>query len=407
MRRSPVRRRSLVAEHDGDLAHAAAAGGAEAFTELYRRHAGAAWGVANAILRNRDDAADAVAEAFTNVFRALSSSGDDFAGLRFRPYLLTATRNAAIDMVRATAHAPSADLDGDVIESKGRGPVEEVVAREDSALVTEAFAELPERWRSALWLIDVEQLSTREAASILGVEPNNAAQLAARARSRLRAHYVQAHVPNHIQPVCRDVVASLGSYLARTASPTARARVDHHVAECSDCSARLAHVRDLGITLRRALLPLPLVLHERVRRMLETVGGSRASAFAAQVGGAPVVSTSLPVEGWAAVVQHLSAASPMFERVVAGTSAAVLAVAVSAMATKSPDPSRPEARRAPASAAASPGQVAPAGPLARTSPVAAISDRAEPPSSATNGAPPPLPVAGAALPAAPGLLPNV
>ncbi len=180
---------------DASLVRAASASNEAALAELYRRHAAAAERVARSVAVNRDDAADAVAEAFTNVFRVLPEAVSDGQELRFRPYLLTATRHAAIDVLRRTTRVqPVHDLDA---EGEGPprwptspGPAEEVVAREDLGLVAEAFAQLPERWRSALWLIEVERLSTRDAGSILGVEANNAAQLATRARSRLREHYL-------------------------------------------------------------------------------------------------------------------------------------------------------------------------------------------------------------------------
>ena len=46
---------------DADLVIRAAAGGTDAFGELYRRHVDAAWRVAHAVTGNPEDAADAVA----------------------------------------------------------------------------------------------------------------------------------------------------------------------------------------------------------------------------------------------------------------------------------------------------------------------------------------------------------
>jgi RNA polymerase sigma factor (sigma-70 family) len=171
------------AKTDADLVDAAARGIPLAFEDLYRRHANAAWGVAYAVVHNRDDASDAVADAFTRIFRLLPTSRT----VDFRAYLLTATRNAAVDIVRRSkrvAPEPVESVVGDgERDAVGRDPV---VAREDGAIIGAAFGRLPERWRSALWLIDVEELSTREAGAILGVSPNNAAQLAARGRGRQR-----------------------------------------------------------------------------------------------------------------------------------------------------------------------------------------------------------------------------
>ncbi|MCA1673155.1 MAG: sigma-70 family RNA polymerase sigma factor, partial [Actinobacteria bacterium] len=78
---------------DAELAVEASAGRSVAFEELYRRHAPAAWRVAQAVTGNREDACDAVADAFVRVFQALSGGRLDDASA-FRPYLLATARHA-------------------------------------------------------------------------------------------------------------------------------------------------------------------------------------------------------------------------------------------------------------------------------------------------------------------------
>lgn len=362
MRRSAVHRRAVLdAESDACLAAAAAGGNADAFEELYRRHSPAAWGVAQAVVRNPDDAADAVGEAFSRVLRVLHERPERASSLRFRPYLLASTRHAAIDIVRRGSRVrPSEEVAG---RAPASAAADVVVAREESALVARAFEELPERWRSALWLIDVERMSTRDAGSVLGVEPNNAAQLAARARSRLRERYLQAHVPNHIGPLCRDMVAGMGGYLAGTASSGRRAAIDAHVEECAECAERLAHVRDLGIPLRRALLPLPLLLHRRVLRSWSDSHPARGSTLVDAAASRILATPEHAVgEGWAVLVQQLSSASPLVERLVAGASAAVLVAGLSVASVKAPDPQeRRDGGQVAAAAAAPDGGLTPSG----------------------------------------------
>src|SRR5215212_6045458 len=69
------------------------------FEELYRRHASAAWRVAQAVTGNAHDAADAVAEAFARVFQAVKA-GRLTDPAAFRGYLMAATRNASLDTLR-------------------------------------------------------------------------------------------------------------------------------------------------------------------------------------------------------------------------------------------------------------------------------------------------------------------
>jgi RNA polymerase sigma factor (sigma-70 family) len=343
--------------------------------ELYRRHAAAAWGVANSVLRNPDDAADAVADAFTNVLRKAPSPAE------FRPYLLAAARNAAIDIRRRARRSEPEDA---VDRPDHREPVDRLVAQEDREAVAEAFARLPERWRSALWLIDVEQLSTEEAGTVLGVSANNAAQLATRARGRLREEFIQVHVPNHIRGTCGSVVVLLGRYTAGTASPRTRAKVEKHVTECPECAARLDAVGELGVKLRHAIPPLPVALQWRI-------GGHGRDRSRPRLAGLwdQAAAVALFRPSAASVVTHAVVASPVVERLAAGVTAAVLVLGVSAAALRSSDPAPPHGGSDRSVAAAS----LPAG--ARSAP--ATGPDGAPTAGASASAPSPP---GSALPAA-------
>lgn len=308
-------------------------------SELSERCAPAAWGVAYAVLRNRDDASDAVGDAYAKVLRAAPA----LAPREFRAYFLRAVHNAAVDIQRRSSRVESGLVD-DRPDLTSYEPPDALLAEEDRAIVAGAFAGLPERWRSALWLIDVEELSTREAGAVLGVSATNAAQLATRGRSRLREQYMQAHVPNHVRPGCSGTVDALGRYAAGTLPPRKRAAVEQHLAGCAECAGRLAELDDLGVKLRRALPPLPpLPIGGRWGGGGGGDGRSRAhalfEAFTAQAGTGPAI-----MQG--------AAASPVFERLAAGATAAVLVVGLSTLAVRggTPPPSAPAADAPPAAA---------------------------------------------------------
>ena len=245
---------------DAELAGDAAGGDAAAFEALYRRYAETAWRVAYAVTGNPDDAADAVADAFTRVLQALPSGRLADASL-VRSYLLTATRNAAIDVSRRGGKLQATDKlelldDGTKISS----PTDQLTATEDVSLVARAFRSLPERWRSVLWLVEVEGIPPRDAAALLGVTPNNAAQLAVRARAGLRERFVQAHLSGRVAEECRYTVERLGAYVTGRLAPRDIAKVDQHLAGCEECRARSEQLEDVGGVLRRIVLPLPLLL---------------------------------------------------------------------------------------------------------------------------------------------------
>jgi RNA polymerase sigma factor (sigma-70 family) len=265
---------------DADLAVRAGSGDLEAFEALYRRHVEAAWRMALAITPNPDDAADAVSDAFIRVFQALPDRLQ--AADYFLPYLLAAVRNAAIDVLRRggrqRATDPREQFDWSILGSE---PAEMMVAGADAALVARAFRSLPERWRSVLWLTEVEGIPAREVAGLLGVSANGVAQLAVRARAGLRQRYLQAHLRHaEVRAYCRDTVGRLGAYAAGGLAPRDVAKVDQHLAGCETCRSRLAQLEDVAPGLRRAVLPLPAGLAALVLGKWQLATGASGSAAA-------------------------------------------------------------------------------------------------------------------------------
>ncbi|HWW52786.1 MAG TPA: sigma-70 family RNA polymerase sigma factor [Acidimicrobiales bacterium] len=260
---------------DSELAGRAATGEIEAFASLYRRHADAAWRVAQAVAGNADDAADAVSEAFSRLLANMAQGRVDPA-VPFRPYLLVTTRNAAIDTLRRHKRVDNVDLTALDRPTPLSGPSERMVEGVDAALVATAFRGLPERWRSVLWLTAVEGMSAREVGERLGLSANGAAQLAVRARNGLRERYLQAHLMTTEADNCRDTVEQLGAYAAGQLSPKAIAGVDQHLAGCETCRQKLAEIEDVESGLRRILLPLPALLApaalERFRTAMSGTG---------------------------------------------------------------------------------------------------------------------------------------
>jgi RNA polymerase sigma factor (sigma-70 family) len=273
---------------DADLAERAAAGDSRAFAELYRRHAEAAWRMAYAVTGNREDAADTVSDAFTRVLAALPA-GRLRDGGSFRAYLLTATRRAGIDCLRKRNRT---DSSGDAAEvaagqpaPSSATPTERLLEAADSALIAAAFKGLPERWRSVLWLTEVEQIPARDAAALLGLSPNGVAQLAVRARNGLRERYLQAHIGTGQVPAsCRFTVERLGAYVGGGLAPRDLAKVDQHLAGCEPCRARAAELEELGSGLRRAIIPLPIGLAGLALKRWRFHGGLSAGGRLAHAG---------------------------------------------------------------------------------------------------------------------------
>jgi RNA polymerase sigma factor (sigma-70 family) len=134
-----------------ELLDRAREGDKTAFGALYLRHRDAARRVAAMCATSSADAEDAVAEGFARVFAALPRmAGRDIS---FRPYLLTAVRNAATDRLRRERRV---DLREDVPDGPASLTADDVALLGlERNLVGEALQALPSRWRTVLWLTEV------------------------------------------------------------------------------------------------------------------------------------------------------------------------------------------------------------------------------------------------------------
>ncbi len=246
---------------DSELVLRARQGDRRSFGTLYLRHHDAAWRVACAAAHSPTDAEDAVAEGFAKVFAALPRMVD--RDLAFRPYLLACVRNAAVDRHRRTKKL---DLRDEVPERAAAAvgePDEIVLADLERNLVGEALRSLPERWRTVLWLTEVEGMTPTEVSSVIGIKPNAVAALSYRAREGLREAYLQAHVRAEAKADCRYTVDRLSAYVRNELSDRDRDKVQAHLDGCANCRQRRDELADVNASLLGALVPVPLLLGSR------------------------------------------------------------------------------------------------------------------------------------------------
>src|SRR4051812_39064534 len=174
-----------MALSDTDLATAAGAGDGAAFAALYDRHAESVYSFCLRVLGSPHDAADATQETFLRVLERLRAADAEPIS-NVRAYLLTAARHAswrALDRrkkVRGSETAPE-------VAAAGAGAEALVLTRGLQDEVRDANAGLPVRQREVLALREVEGLSYEEIGQVMDLRPNAAAQLAWRARGRLRS----------------------------------------------------------------------------------------------------------------------------------------------------------------------------------------------------------------------------
>nr|WP_230204968.1 RNA polymerase sigma factor SigM [Parafrankia elaeagni] len=163
------------------------AGDPEAFGELFRAHADRLWTVAFVLLRDAEDAADAVQEAMLSAHRRAA----DFRGeAAVGTWLHRIVTNAALDRLRRRAVRPTVPLpsspDGVPYE-----PVDarDAIAEHDTRMdIRTALALLPDTLRVPVVLVDVEGRPVAEVAEMLDIPVGTVKSRCARARARLAAH---------------------------------------------------------------------------------------------------------------------------------------------------------------------------------------------------------------------------
>ncbi|MFC0198728.1 sigma-70 family RNA polymerase sigma factor, partial [Microbacterium arthrosphaerae] len=237
---------------DEDLVAAARAGDDAAYAVLWERHVASARNAARAVSPNVDPD-DIVSEAFTSILSAIRKGGGPQDG--FRPYLFAAVRNVAASWGRRAAETPLDDLDERAADSAAE--FAELVA--DRSVLAQAFRELPARWRTLLWYIEVEGMKPREVAPLLGMTPNAVSALVYRAREGFKQAWLQAHISDPARPAeCRWVCELLVASEKKPVRRGDRRRLDAHLRDCQACRIVAADIEHVSQKLRMVLLPLVL-----------------------------------------------------------------------------------------------------------------------------------------------------
>ncbi|HQZ18073.1 MAG TPA: sigma-70 family RNA polymerase sigma factor [Vicinamibacteria bacterium] len=180
---------------EAELLKALREGREEAFETLVRAHSGRMLSVCRRILRNDEEAKDAVQEAFVSAFRGLSSfEGASLLGT----WLHRIAVNASLMRLRSKKRRPEESIDEllPTFRDDGHARVEPrdfspsalqlVESRETREFVRGCVDRLPEIYRVVLLLRDIEEMDTSEAAEVLGVSEGVVKVRLHRARHALR-----------------------------------------------------------------------------------------------------------------------------------------------------------------------------------------------------------------------------
>jgi RNA polymerase sigma factor (sigma-70 family) len=167
---------------DERLARLASAGSTRAFATLYERHHQALYRYCLSIVRNREDAQDALQSALANALAALSGRERELA---VRPWLFRIAHNEAVTVLRRRRPESQAF---DETESAATLDVEGTAEQRErlTALVAD-IQQLPLRQRASLVMRELSGLSIDEIAGVLSISPGAAKQTLFEARSSLHA----------------------------------------------------------------------------------------------------------------------------------------------------------------------------------------------------------------------------
>jgi RNA polymerase sigma-70 factor, ECF subfamily len=161
-----------------------------AFNEAVLPHLDAAYNLARWLTRNDQDAEDVVQEAFLRAVKYWKG----FSGSNSRAWLLAIVRNTYYSWLRQRSIQPELTADGEVddIDSSIANPESLLLQNADRELLKAALEDLPDDFREAIVLREMEGLSYKEIADIAAVPIGTIMSRLARARKRLQSYLTAA-----------------------------------------------------------------------------------------------------------------------------------------------------------------------------------------------------------------------
>jgi len=163
-------------------------GDQRAFEEIYQRYATMVYNLCLRLSRNADQASDLSQEVFLRIFRHL---GKFRGGSSLKTWIYRVTLNHCRSRLgrKRPLSLSLTGADGETVHEipdPRRNPEDRAMAESQGRLVEAALAMLPHRFREAVTLRDLEDLSYQEIAEILRVRIGTVRSRIARGRERLR-----------------------------------------------------------------------------------------------------------------------------------------------------------------------------------------------------------------------------
>ena len=162
------------------------------FRDAALPHLDEVYTLARYLMRNTSDAEDAVQECYLRALRHF----DSYRGPAMKPWLLTILRNVCNaefarrgrgEVPTDYAQAESAVEEMPMWQEPQASPEKVILQQQDRATIRRLVEELPEPFREAIVLREVNDLSYKEIAEVAGVPVGTVMSRLARARAMLRS----------------------------------------------------------------------------------------------------------------------------------------------------------------------------------------------------------------------------
>jgi len=188
-----------LAEEDAELLSAVRTGSEEAFDRLVSRYHASVYNLVYRIVGDASDAADTMQEVFLKVHRGLDRFQGQSSlktwifriavheGCNYRRWWRRhrARETSLEDVFMSNDEGAGPNL-GDMLSAKEKSPFEALADKETASAVDLALSRIPESYRTAVVLRDLEEFSYEEIADILQVSLGTVKSRVARGREGLR-----------------------------------------------------------------------------------------------------------------------------------------------------------------------------------------------------------------------------
>ncbi|MEZ5156587.1 MAG: sigma-70 family RNA polymerase sigma factor [Solirubrobacterales bacterium] len=268
------------------LSRRAVRGEDAAFEEIFRRHHQELYRYCLAILRDRDDAEDALQATMAAALRSLPGEERE---IDLRPWLFRVAHNESISILRRSRDA--AEVDGELADTAAASQDDALATRERLRRLVADLGRLPERQRSAIVMRELSGLSYEEIAAVVGCGEGNARQAVYEARTALRE--LEEARSMECEPIRRAISDRDGRRLRGR-------RIRAHLDGCDGCRAFAASIESRRADLDLLFPPLPAAAAGTI---LTGLAGSGAAGGGAGAGAAGVaaagggIATSAAIKG--------------------------------------------------------------------------------------------------------------